>query len=218
MTDQDHLEQAVASRIDGFAALPDGWHFGDGISAVAGAVQSAHAINSLFADYGARNIEAFPCIDGGILIHGYRRADVLEIQCNPDGQICLAHERDGGLVWEQENVSIGDIESYLGDIAWLPTNSSVFFSIPSITAGSWVDLQALPSNPPHQVWGYLCSIHDVESAVAVVNADISDDSMKRILVAALSFGDSTPACYQKSVISSLRLRTAAMSVTGTLPV
>ena len=124
MTDQD-LEQAVASRIDGFAALPDGWHFGDGISAVAGAMQSAHAINSLLADYGARNIEVFPCIDGGILIHGYGNADALEIQCGPDGQICLAHERDGDLVWEQENVSIGDIESYLGGLAWLPTSSSV---------------------------------------------------------------------------------------------
>ena len=143
MTDQD-LERAVASRIDGFAALPDGWHFGDGISAVAGAMQSAHAINSLLADYGARNIEVFPCIDGGILIHGYGNADALEIQCGPDGQICLAHERDGDLVWEQENVSIGDIECYLGGLAWLPTSSSLS-STPSITAGNWADLPAPPS-------------------------------------------------------------------------
>lgn len=217
MTDQN-LEQTVAGRIDGFAALPDGWHFGDGIAPVARAVESAHAINLLLADYGARNIEAFPCIDGGILIHGYRRADVLEIQCDPDGQICLSHERDGGLVQEQENISIGDIESYLGDLAWLPTSSSEFSSIPSITAGSWVDLQAPPSNRLHRVWGSLCSIHDVESIVAVVSADIFDDSTRMIRSAPLSFGGSAPTRYQEGAGSSLRLRTAAMSVTGILQV
>ena len=215
MTDQD-LEQAVASRIDGFAALPDGWHFGDGISAVAGAMQSAHAINSLLAGYGARNIEVFPCIDGGMLIHGYGNADVLEIQCDPDGQICLAHEHDSDLVWEQENVSIGDIESYLGGLAWLPTSSSVFSSTPSITAGSWVDLPAPPFSRLHLVWGSPCSIHNVESTVAAVSADIFNVSMKRILAAPLSFGGSAPTYYQLDVRSSLHLRPAAISVTGTL--
>ena len=143
------------------------------------------------------------------------KRDALEIQCGPDGQICLAHERDGDLVWEQENVSIGDIECYLGGLAWLPTSSSLS-STPSITAGNWVDLPAPPSSHLHRAWGSPCSIHNVESIVAVVSAGIFNVSMKGILAAPLSFGGSVPTYYQQDVRSSLHLRPAAISVTGTL--
>ncbi len=195
MTDQD-LEQAIAKKIDGFAALPVGWHFGDGIGAVAAAMQSAHAVNSLLADYGARNIEAFPCTDGGILIHGYGSRDILEIQCDPDGGVHLSHEREGDFVEDREAVSIGGVESYLGDLAWLSISSFEFFTY-STTARSWVDLPAPPSNRLHQVWGSPCSTHSVGSIVAAPNAVTFKISMLEMEAVPLSFGDSAPTFCQR---------------------
>ena len=194
MTDQD-LEQTVAKKIEGFATLPAGWHFGDGIGAVAAAVQSAHAVKSLLADYGARNIEVFPCIDGGILVHGYGRCDTLEIQCDPDGEIHLLHERDGDLVEDQESISIGSIDKYLGDLAWLPI-SSFEFSTQSTTALSWAATPAPPSSRLHHVLGFPFSTHSVGSIVAVPSAVIFKISMEGMVEVPLSFGGSAPTFYQ----------------------
>jgi len=118
------LKQAVAERIYSFVELPKGWHFGEGVGATESAVKLALTVNSLLAIYQPRNVEVFPCIDGGILIHGYKGADVLEIQCESDSKVQLAHERDGDLVREIEFVSIDGIEDYLGDLAWLPISST----------------------------------------------------------------------------------------------
>ena len=192
------LKQAVAQKIRSFAELPEGWHFGEGVGATEAAVDLALVINTLLTDYRARNIEAFPCIDGGVLVHGYQGADVLEIQCDPDNKVHLVHERNSGLVREQEAISTDDIECYLGDLAWLPISSSVF-STRSTTAGSWADIPVPPFNRLHQVWGSLCSIHSVESIAAAPNATIFIISTEGIAPRRPSFGGSARTYYRQVV-------------------
>ena len=190
------LKQAVAQKIRSFAELPEGWHFGEGVGATEAAVGSALAINTLLADYRARNIEAFPCVDGGVLVHGYQGTDILEIQCDPDNKVHLVHERKGDLVREQESSSTDDIECYLGELAWMPISSSVF-STQSITAGSWADIPVPPFNRLPQVWDSQCSIHGVESIAAAPNVTIFIISTEGTAPLQLSFGDSARTYYQQ---------------------
>lgn len=152
MTDLD-LEKAIAKEIEAFAALPDGWHFGDGIGAVAEAVQSALAVNELLARQGARNIEAFPLIEGGVLISGYGGRDTLEVRCQPDGRMDLAHEIADEEHYWQDAVSLNDIEAYLGGLAWLSPNLFVP-CIPSISVRREDDFKVMLSNHLPEVGEY----------------------------------------------------------------
>ena len=196
MTEQG-LRQAVAQKIHSFSELPEGWHFGEGVGATRAAVDSALIINTLLADHRARNIEAFPCVDGGVLVHGYQGVDVLEIQCDPDSMVHLAHEREGDLVAEREAVSTDDIECYLGELAWRSISSFVF-STHSTTAMSWVDIPAPPFNKRLRVSASLCSIHDVESIAVDRNATTFKISTKGTAPFQPFFGDSAETYYRQS--------------------
>ena len=192
------LKQAVEGQIKEFAALPNGWHFGEGIGATEVAVDLALVVNTLLTDYRARNIEAFPCVDGGVLVHGYQGHDVLEIQCDPDNKVHLVHECNGDLVKEKEDISIDDIECYLGELAWLPISSSVI-STQSTTAMNWADIPVPPFNRLRRVWDSLCSVHSVESNVAAPNATIFIISTKGTEPRRVSFGDSVRTYYPQIV-------------------
>lgn len=196
MTEQE-FKQTVAHKILEFAALPEGWHFGEGVGATSDAVDSALSISALLADHQARNVEAFPCVDGGVLVHGYQGDDVLEIQCDPDRSIHFVHERSGGLVKDRESVSIDDIESYLGELAWVPI-SSLESSIHGITATSWVDTPAPPFNSLLPVSVSLCSIHDVELIAAGQNVPTFKISTKETTSTRWFFGDSAQTGYRQN--------------------
>ncbi len=131
MTDQT-LEQAIMRQIRAFAELPDGWHYGTGTGAAGIAVDTALAVNTLLVDYGARNIEAFPGIDGDVLVAGYRNNDILEIQCHSNGRMDLVHEIRDEPDQDREygNISMSKFEAHLGDLAWLPKNSFVYYTRP----------------------------------------------------------------------------------------
>ena len=115
---QGFLEGKIADTIRSFANLPDGWHYGTGTGAVHAAVDAALNVNSLLVDYGARNIEVFPDVDGGILVSGYRDRYTLEILCFPDGRMDLVYEVDDEIVNERSSISITEIEEFLGGSEW----------------------------------------------------------------------------------------------------
>ena len=190
MVDQ-RMEQAVEKRIKEFANLPNGWHFGEGVCATKTAVQQALDVNALFEDYGARVTEAFPCVDGGVLVCGYQGTDVLEVQCDPNSDLHLDHERNGVHVDEQEAISIDDIERYLGKLAW---SSSASFTR-SITAGSLDDTLALRFSRPLLDLDSQYLNPNAESNVAVLSADTLKISIWETGLLRLFSGDSVQAYY-----------------------
>ena len=174
MTDLN-LEREIARKIEAFAALPDGWHFGDGVGAVVEAVKSALAVNSLLVLHGARNIEAFPLIEGGVLVSGYGGRDTLEVRCQPDGRMDLAHEVDDEEHYWQDAVSLNDIEAYLGGLAWLPPNLFAPCT-PSISARRGDDFKVMLSNHLPAAGGYrfsklpaLWTLADASAAILLVS-------------------------------------------------
>lgn len=213
MTNQE-LNQAIASKIDGFAALPDGWHFGDGIGAVAGAVKLAHAINSLLADYGARNIEVFPCVDGGVLVSGYGSRDTLEVRCHPDGRMDLSHEVDDEQRYWRDAVSISDIEAYLGGLEWLPQNLFVP-CIPFISARRGDDLTVRLSSHLPETGEYQFSKLPARWMLADASVDTSRASTVMSCPVHLSSGELVQAFSPRIVGSPTSYHRLAMPVTET---
>ena len=124
---------AIGRRIHSFGHLPTGWHYGEGYPATDAAVSVALAFAELLPN--RNDIEAFPGVDGGILVCAYHRNETLEVRCEPDGRVGFWHEVNDVVVEEQQDVWLAKIVGYLGDLAWeqKKNNSSASCTL-SITA------------------------------------------------------------------------------------
>ncbi len=186
---QSTLERGVAETIRSFAKLPDGWHYGTGTGAVDAAVDTALYVNSLLIDYGARNIEAFPAVDGGILVSGYHDRDTLEVLCRPDGGMDFIHEVDDDLVNEQDSVSTNEIEEFLGGLEWLPQNLFAHCT-QSISVKKGDASLVWPSSPHPQTGGYQYSRQNAPLALVDANVAIFIASTEASLDFLMSSGGS----------------------------
>ena len=180
-------------RIRAFATLPDGWHYGEGRGATDGAITAAIEIDALFMMGGVEEVEAFPGIDGGILLTGYRGPDTLEIRCNPFGQMDLLHETGDKVVCEQSGMTQHGIIKYVGEIGWAPTKSSDY-SIQCTTASAWIDSQARRSSPD-QMEAFQSSIPGVLLTTAVMSAVTLLITTAKVLVLGRFSGESIQLSY-----------------------
>ena len=169
---QGFLEGKIADTIRSFANLPDGWHYGIGTGAVHAAVEAALNVNSLLADYGARSIEVFPDVDGGILVSGYRDRQTLEILCCPDGRMDLVYEKDDEIVNERSSISINEIEEFIGDSEWFPSKLFAHCT-QSILAKKGGALLVWLSSPHPETGGYQYSRHNAPFVLVDANVAIS---------------------------------------------
>ena len=208
------LETKIAERIRSFAVLPDGWHYGTGVGAVDAAVNAAHYINLLLADYGARNIEVFPAVDGGIVVSGYHGQDTIEILCHPTGLMDLVHEVDDDIVKERNRVSKNDIEKFLGDLEWLPKNSFVHYTQTISAVKKGVSI-ALPFNPHLETEEYPSLKQSAPLALVDANVAISIDSTGASFLIPMCSGGSTLISSRKSVESPMSLQQQATRAIGT---
>ena len=111
---------ALNRKIEEFADLPDGWHYGSGVAATEQAVTAARKVKSLLLENNAHDVEAFPDVDGGILVCGYHHDDTVEVLCSPQGTMDLVHEHEktGAVLKELRDVRKADLERYLGGLGW----------------------------------------------------------------------------------------------------
>ncbi len=101
---------SVKDVINSFLDLPRGWHYGQGRGATGAAVKAALRVDRLFQESKAHSIEAFPDVDGGILICGRWENEDVEIICFPDGvRFSLCHDKDDSLELEHECITFDDV-------------------------------------------------------------------------------------------------------------
>lgn len=124
---------AIGQRIRSFGRLPAGWHYGDGRAATNAALSLALTVAELLPD--GNDVEAFPGVDGGILLSAFHGNETLEVRCEPDGGLDFWHEVDDEVVEEQEDVGLATVADYLGGLTWEPKKSNLSaFCILSTTA------------------------------------------------------------------------------------
>ncbi len=110
------------------AALPDGWHFGAGVSPTVAAKLNATALTLTVAGAGVSKFEYFPEECGGILIIAYRGYESAEILATGDGTYELAFENDQGLSPAKSLASINEVQADLEHRGWRLRKSSDSFT------------------------------------------------------------------------------------------
>ncbi len=137
--------QSVERVIESFLDLPEGWHYGRGQSATQRACEDALKIARLFRNKGANIIEAFPDVDGGILVCGLHASDDVEVLCRADNQFFdMFHENNDVVIHDVVSVSLQDVEQYVAGLSW----KSYDYYIQNISGKAKTALQVWPSRNP----------------------------------------------------------------------
>ena len=112
--------KSASLAIDSLLELPEGWHYGEGRGATDEAAKAAKAVDALLLTTDARAIEVFPDVSGGIMVSSRYGNEGIEIDCYPDGLLMgLYHEINDEPVYEQENISLEDVRTYIGGLQWV---------------------------------------------------------------------------------------------------
>ncbi len=196
---------AAIPLIRSFASLPEGWHYGSGRCATERAVEQAIAVSDLLLECHANSIEAFPAIDGGVLVSGYHGEETLDILCGPTGVMDLEHEVDDEIVEELHGMSLDAVKSYIGKLAWPPKKSFVL-STSGTTVGKEDVSRVSYSAYRRKMGEYRSSIQNAPSAKAKRNVSTFGRTTVLSLTIRQSSGGSTPPDYRLAANSDTPLR------------
>ena len=145
-------------KIRGFSLLPTDWHYGSGQPASQTAVAIALLFESFIKLAGFPDTDAFPGIDGELMVAGYNGTNHVQVTIEPDETFRVAHELDGSEVFYKEGLSADDAVRHLSKASsranrqiWVSSASS----IPNIMTAEKVGLstslsdhsQTLPERP-----------------------------------------------------------------------
>ena len=197
MSDTLSRRDTTKRKILSFAELPIGWHYGSGVAATHEAIAAALEIPSLLADAGADAIEAFPDVDGGVLVSGYHDKQTLDVLCDKVGAMTMVYERDDNTMEDPHSVSLDQLREYLGDLGWKLEKSSVCFTI-DITATTAV-ASRVPRSKNRLVKGEAFRLWTSSAPLSLPdpNANTSRSFIKALLETPPFSGVSAPISFHR---------------------
>lgn len=101
-------KQNTLEKIQEYAFLPVGWHFGEGFAPSKETVYSANFITDWLHKLGFPKTDAFPGSDGEIQISGYRNRTILEFNIQNNGQIDFYAQQNGRELSYVEDLTMED--------------------------------------------------------------------------------------------------------------
>lgn len=106
----------VAEKINGFGRLNEGWHFGEGVPATEDNVRDALSILKSGVAHGLWRVNAFPGVEGSVLVSFKHGEDLIEIEVENGAATCT-HERGREEISFDESITVGEATEKLIGIA-----------------------------------------------------------------------------------------------------
>lgn len=107
---------ATDQKIRSFASLPLGWHYGNGAPAPESLIRIARNYHNLFLTLGFSETDAFPGIDGEIMVTAYRGKNCIELTVGLDRDFVVTHECGGQEKFHEHGLSEVEATEALGVI------------------------------------------------------------------------------------------------------
>ena len=164
--------RSAAATIDSFRDLPDGWQYGEGRGATKAAHKTALEVDALLLHTAARAIEAFPYLDGGVLVCGRYANEDIEVSCEPDGlTLSLCHAINDEPFREEDYCNLAFISDYIMRLPW---EQRLFgYSTPDTIVLLKADTSGRRFRVPREMAGPLASALSVPDAKAGASANTS---------------------------------------------
>lgn len=110
--------EETEDKIRGFVMLPDGWHYGEGRAPSKMVIYQALLLCTEARSIGFDESNAFPGIEGEIMITFYLGTTYLELSLENNGTITFVHEEDTKEIKYEEGLSFDEVVSRLEDFKW----------------------------------------------------------------------------------------------------
>jgi hypothetical protein len=123
---------ATEQKINSFKDLPIGWHYGSGIPPSDKILALANQLNRYAGLMNFEATDAFPGIDGEVMLTVYDGDIYLEFSIELNGLINYVREQSDEEVDSREQISLHEAINYIEKIGILKCRSSVSFT-PNIT-------------------------------------------------------------------------------------
>ena len=105
----------TTKKIMAFRRLTDGWHYGEGYHVDESVVNTALELHKRILSLGLYETDAFPGIEGNIVLTVYSGTECLEFTLMSNGNIQYCRERDDVEVCEEVSLTILQAENILKD-------------------------------------------------------------------------------------------------------
>jgi hypothetical protein len=187
----------IAKKIRSFSNLRAGWHYGQGGPILEDRINKAIKIHALLKYIGFLETDAFPGVDGEILLTCYFGNHYIEILVDTAGEISIYHEKDSDVVEELKHVREAELvlSKMVGDI-W---NSSGSF-ISNITIRGEGDLTNWRSKTLRMDLEHQSLKWNVFERDELPRANISKNSMLMLQAIQPYSGNSTQKFYPPTII------------------
>lgn len=107
---------ATAAKVASFRNLPRGWHYGDGVPASEETAQTAKNLLLGMAHAGLWKTNAFPGIDGQMMVTAYHRNQYFEMSVEADGSVVFVYEENRREVIYRENLTPAEALNLLHEV------------------------------------------------------------------------------------------------------
>jgi hypothetical protein len=105
----------IEARILSFGELGDGWHFGEGQAPPIDIIDRAIELHHILKSSGFRSTNAFPGIDGEVIVSAYRENFYLEFTLEVDGSLSFIFEQNDVEEISIEGLTIENVLSVIDD-------------------------------------------------------------------------------------------------------
>jgi hypothetical protein len=152
------LDDVTAKRIRSFRKLCPGWNYGEGVSIPPSHIKTALELNEKALQYGFLQRDAFPGIDGEVMVTIYEGESYLEFTIEAPDQIAFVRE-DGGVETDEgdaiSDVEVEDLFRQLRKDICASYDSSMDYIT---TISDYVDSRALHLSHPARMEGFRLSV------------------------------------------------------------
>lgn len=190
----DAMKSSTARKIDEFTKLPKGWNFGSGIPARKDIAELAKELLTFGVTEGFAWHDAFPGINGQIILTMYVRNHCLEFEVGSSGKISVVWEEGDNDRGEWDSLSLAQVKDKI-----LELKGKIWISLGRytgvITTRHVEGLSAKHSNRLTTA-AYPWSIKVASDSTVVQSASISGNIIPSLSTAAQSTGRSRKPTYQ----------------------
>jgi hypothetical protein len=118
----------TVTKLESFRRLNTGWHYGEGRDFDSTIINSAIDLHNLAVKLGFFETDAFPGVDGSIMIAIYHKSDYLEFTLTCKNEIIYRRETDNVEVSEEELITFDQVKTILeglGQDTWRSSDSYI---------------------------------------------------------------------------------------------
>jgi hypothetical protein len=201
-------------KVSGFADLPQGWHFGEGVPPSQGRIGQAIGFLEYASFIDIERANAFPGVRGQVEVTFYSGNRMLEITIESDDSITIAEDHDREQVSFEENLSKSDAYRRLEEFSqniWASSDHYILsITTPSVSAASLVAHWTSGAGSRFQSWTKTVPRRSAVQYVRILKGTTTSKPVTHE-----STGVFRLMTYRPRAISYLREPQLGMTVTGT---